>query len=38
MVTYTNPKQSINTCIQTVNEFGLAVKVKKKPTDLNNIY
>lgn len=28
----------MSTCIQTVNELGLAVKGKKKPTDLNSIY
>lgn len=31
-------ENSISTCIQTVNEFHLTVKGKKKPTGLNSIY
>jgi len=35
---YTSSKHSISTCIQTVNEFELALKGKKKPMDMNSIY
>lgn len=35
---YKSSKHSISTRFQTVNEFGLAVKGKKNPIDLNRIY